>query len=50
MFLQDGDIHRHMYLQDLYISEAEDKPTLRYANKTKVSFGKNVSLCVTDCG
>ncbi|KAJ4948857.1 hypothetical protein JOQ06_020380 [Pogonophryne albipinna] len=25
---EDGDIHRHMYLQDLYISEAEDKPTL----------------------
>ncbi|XP_044070637.1 zinc finger protein 511 [Siniperca chuatsi] len=24
---EDGDIHRHMYLQDLYISEAEDKPT-----------------------
>ncbi|XP_049456917.1 zinc finger protein 511 isoform X1 [Epinephelus fuscoguttatus] len=25
---EDGDIHRHMYLQDLYISETEDKPTL----------------------
>lgn len=25
---EDGDIQRHMYLQDLYISEAEDKPTL----------------------
>ncbi|XP_030603502.1 zinc finger protein 511 isoform X2 [Archocentrus centrarchus] len=25
---EDGDIHRHMYLQDLYISEAEDKPAL----------------------
>ncbi|XP_061601610.1 zinc finger protein 511 [Cololabis saira] len=25
---EDGDIIRHMYLQDLYISEAEDKPTL----------------------
>ncbi|XP_042358130.1 zinc finger protein 511 [Plectropomus leopardus] len=25
---EDGDILRHMYLQDLYISEAEDKPTL----------------------
>ncbi|XP_029305584.1 zinc finger protein 511 [Cottoperca gobio] len=25
---EDGDIHRHMYLQDLYISEAVDKPTL----------------------
>ncbi|XP_038593886.1 zinc finger protein 511 [Micropterus salmoides] len=24
---EDGDIHRHMYLQDLYISEAHDKPT-----------------------
>lgn len=26
--LEDGDVHRHMYLQDLYISEAEDKPTI----------------------
>ncbi|KAM7408810.1 hypothetical protein PAMA_002503 [Pampus argenteus] len=26
--LEDGDIQRHMYLQDLYIPEAEDKPTL----------------------
>lgn len=25
---EDGDIHRHMYLQDLYISEVDDKPTL----------------------
>ncbi|XP_047459921.1 zinc finger protein 511 [Mugil cephalus] len=25
---EDGDIQRHMYLQDLYISEVEDKPTL----------------------
>ncbi|KAE8280579.1 Zinc finger protein 511 [Larimichthys crocea] len=25
---EDGDITRHMYLQDLYISEADDKPTL----------------------
>ncbi|KAG8000077.1 hypothetical protein GBF38_002220 [Nibea albiflora] len=25
---EDGDIQRHMYLQDLYISEANDKPTL----------------------
>nr|XP_020457336.1 zinc finger protein 511 isoform X1 [Monopterus albus] len=25
---EDGDIHRHMYLQDLYISEADDKPAL----------------------
>ncbi|XP_070772494.1 zinc finger protein 511 [Enoplosus armatus] len=25
---EDGDIHRHMYLQDFYISEADDKPTL----------------------
>ncbi|XP_070833161.1 zinc finger protein 511 [Chaetodon trifascialis] len=25
---EDGDIHRHMYLQDLYISDANDKPTL----------------------
>ncbi|XP_031160023.1 zinc finger protein 511 [Sander lucioperca] len=25
---EDGDIHRHMYLQDLYISEADDKPPL----------------------
>lgn len=25
---EDGDIHRHLYLQDLYISEAEDKPAL----------------------
>ncbi|XP_023145361.1 zinc finger protein 511 [Amphiprion ocellaris] len=25
---EDGDILRHMYLQDLYILEAEDKPTL----------------------
>ncbi|XP_030297337.1 zinc finger protein 511 [Sparus aurata] len=25
---EDGDIHRHMYLQDLYISEADDKTTL----------------------
>uniref|UniRef100_A0A3Q3GMI5 Zinc finger protein 511 n=1 Tax=Kryptolebias marmoratus TaxID=37003 RepID=A0A3Q3GMI5_KRYMA len=24
----DGDIHRHMYLQDLFISDAEDKPAL----------------------
>ncbi|XP_022060973.1 zinc finger protein 511 isoform X2 [Acanthochromis polyacanthus] len=24
---EDGDIKRHMYLQDLYVSEAEDKPT-----------------------
>ncbi|XP_017268338.1 zinc finger protein 511 [Kryptolebias marmoratus] len=25
---EDGDIHRHMYLQDLFISDAEDKPAL----------------------
>ncbi|XP_051273416.1 zinc finger protein 511 [Dicentrarchus labrax] len=25
---EDGDVHRHMYLQDLYISEADDKTTL----------------------
>ncbi|XP_034537238.1 zinc finger protein 511 [Notolabrus celidotus] len=25
---EDGDIQRHMYLQDLYISEADEKPTL----------------------
>ncbi|KAK2921932.1 zinc finger protein 511 isoform X1 [Channa argus] len=25
---EDGDIQRHMYLQDLYMSEANDKPTL----------------------
>lgn len=25
---EDGDIQRHMYLQDLYISEADDQPTL----------------------
>ncbi|XP_076599858.1 zinc finger protein 511 [Chaetodon auriga] len=25
---EDGDIHRHMYLQDLYISDANDKPAL----------------------
>uniref|UniRef100_UPI0037E9213F zinc finger protein 511 isoform X2 n=1 Tax=Semicossyphus pulcher TaxID=241346 RepID=UPI0037E9213F len=25
---EDGDIQRHMYLQDLYISEADDKPTV----------------------
>lgn len=25
---EDGDIHRHMYLQDLYTSDANDKPTL----------------------
>ncbi|KAM9848127.1 zinc finger protein 511 [Aulostomus maculatus] len=25
---EDGDVHRHMYLQDLYISEADDRPTL----------------------
>ncbi|KAK9541627.1 hypothetical protein VZT92_001655 [Zoarces viviparus] len=26
---EDGDVHRHMYLQDLYVSgEADDKPTL----------------------
>lgn len=25
---EDGDIYRHMYLQDLYISEADDKPIL----------------------
>ncbi|GAA6213848.1 zinc finger protein 511 [Lates japonicus] len=25
---EDGDIHRHMYLQDLYTSEVDDKPTL----------------------
>lgn len=25
---EDGDIQRHIYLQDLYISETEDKPTL----------------------
>lgn len=25
---EDGDIVRHMYLQDLYTSEADDKPTL----------------------
>ncbi|XP_041867105.1 zinc finger protein 511, partial [Melanotaenia boesemani] len=25
---EDGDIQRHMYLQDLYISEKEDRPTL----------------------
>ncbi|KAK2824235.1 hypothetical protein Q5P01_021410 [Channa striata] len=24
---EDGDIHRHMYLQDLYVSEASDKTT-----------------------
>ncbi|XP_062286782.1 zinc finger protein 511 [Scomber scombrus] len=26
--LEDGDVHRHMYLQDLYVSEPDDKPTL----------------------
>uniref|UniRef100_A0A3P9JY02 Zinc finger protein 511 n=1 Tax=Oryzias latipes TaxID=8090 RepID=A0A3P9JY02_ORYLA len=25
---EDGDIHRHLYLQDLYASEAEDRTTL----------------------
>nr|XP_020498623.1 zinc finger protein 511 [Labrus bergylta] len=25
---EDGDIHRHMYLQDLYVSETDDKTTL----------------------
>ncbi|KAA8583859.1 zinc finger protein 511 [Etheostoma spectabile] len=27
-FFEDGDIHRHMYLQDLHISEADDKSSL----------------------
>ncbi|KAM3606513.1 uncharacterized protein V6R79_017741 [Siganus canaliculatus] len=25
---EDGDIHRHMYLQDLYISQTDEKPAL----------------------
>ncbi|XP_054456589.1 zinc finger protein 511 [Anoplopoma fimbria] len=25
---EDGDIHRHMYLQDLYVSQDDNKPTL----------------------
>lgn len=32
---KDGDIQRHMYLQDLYISAADDKPPLGYDIRPK---------------
>ncbi|XP_059215604.1 zinc finger protein 511 [Centropristis striata] len=39
---EDGDIHRHMYLQDLYISDADDKATLSVSE-----FACHISGCST---
>ncbi|XP_074532285.1 zinc finger protein 511 [Halichoeres trimaculatus] len=39
---EDGDIQRHMYLQDLYTSEADDKPTLSVSE-----FACHISGCST---
>ncbi|XP_028982722.1 zinc finger protein 511 [Betta splendens] len=37
---EDGDIHRHMYLQDLYTSDKDDKPALSVAE-----FACHISGC-----
>ncbi|TNN58320.1 Zinc finger protein 511 [Liparis tanakae] len=37
---EDGDIHRHLYLQDLYVSGAEDQPALRVSE-----FACHISGC-----
>lgn len=48
--LQDGDIHRHMYLQDLYISDKDDKPAVRYESGRDMQsffFQRASVVCVT---
>lgn len=37
---EDGDVSRHMYLQDLYVSEADGKPTLSVSE-----FACHISAC-----
>ncbi|KAM3862937.1 zinc finger protein 511 [Diretmus argenteus] len=39
-FFEDGDIHRHLYLQNLSTSEADDKPKLSVSE-----FGCHISGC-----
>ncbi|XP_076017066.1 zinc finger protein 511 [Genypterus blacodes] len=47
--LEDGDIHRHMYLQDLFISDAEDKSKLSVSEFTcHISGCSHLSSTVED--